>query len=101
MSSYWLEASRFPRFTAFTGERVALFQALHERFRLRLKHSWRSLTATLATREDAALLDVPPGSPIMLRDGVNVDDDNVPTMYMRRRIRGDRVRFTMHYDTTS
>lgn len=33
----------------------------------------------------------------MLRDGVNVDDDGLPTMYLRRRLRGDRIRFTMQY----
>jgi len=99
-SGYWLDAARFPGLTATVGERIALFQALHERFGLRLRHAWRSLTATVATREDAALLDVPPGGPVMLREGINVDDDNVPTMYLRRRIRGDRIRFTMRYDTT-
>lgn len=98
--SYWIEAGRFPGVTARVGERVALFQILQEHHGIRLRHAWCSLTATVANREDAALLDISPGSPIMLRDGVNVDDNLTPTMYLRRRIRGDRIRFTMRYDTT-
>ncbi|MFI5718761.1 GntR family transcriptional regulator [Nocardia sp. NPDC051750] len=97
--SYWLEARRFAGFTGLVTERVALFQILHERYDLRLRHSWRGLTATVASTADAGLLEVPPGSPVMLRDGVNVDTDRRPTMYLRRRLRGDRIRFTMHYDS--
>lgn len=99
-SSYWLEAGRFPGFTALVGDRVTLFQILNERYDLRLRHSWRSLTATVASTADAALLEVPPGSPVMVRHGVNVDADSTPTMYLRRRLRGDRIRFTMHYDNS-
>ncbi|WP_378377054.1 UTRA domain-containing protein [Rhodococcus baikonurensis] len=97
---YWLEARRFPNFTALITERVALFEVLQERYGLRLRHSWRSLAATLADTEDAALLDLPAGSPVMLRDGVNIDDALAPTMYLRRRLRGDRIRFTMRYEQT-
>ena len=98
--SYWIEARRFPGFTASVGERVALFQILSDNYGLHLRHAWRALTATVANRDDAALLEVPPGSPIMLREGVNVDYARVPTMYLRRRVRGDRIKFKMHYDTT-
>ncbi|NKQ57664.1 GntR family transcriptional regulator [Amycolatopsis sp. K13G38] len=94
--SYWLESGRVPLLATHIGERVALFQALHDHFGIHLRHSWRSLTATLATREDAELLDLSPGSPIMLRDGVNVDDHNVPTMYLRRRIRADPTTHPAH-----
>ncbi|MFR9802233.1 GntR family transcriptional regulator [Pseudonocardia sp. RS010] len=101
VSSYWLDAARFPGFPHHVTERVALFQILQDHHGLRLRHSWRSLTAGVANREDAALLAIPPGGPVMLREGVNVDPDLIPTMYLRRRIRGDRIRFTMRYDTTA
>ncbi|MFR9805009.1 ABC transporter permease subunit [Pseudonocardia sp. RS010] len=77
------------------------YQILEEDHDLRLRHSWRSLAATVAGREDAARLDLPPGGAVMLREGVNVDPALVPTIYLRRRIRGDRIRFTMHYDTAA
>jgi GntR family transcriptional regulator len=98
--SYWLEACRFPGFVGHVAERVALFQILEENYGLRLRHAWRSLAAAVASGEDAALLGVHPDSPVMLRDGVNIDDELVPTMYLRRRIRGDRSRFTMRYEST-
>lgn len=101
VSSYWLDVRRFPAFTRHVTDRVAPFQILRDHYDLRLRHSWRSLTVSIATRDDAALLDVPPGAPVMLREGVNVDPDLTPTMFLRRRIRGDRIRFTMHYDTGS
>lgn len=100
VSSYWLDAQRFPGFADHITERVALFQVLQEHYGLRLRHAWRSLTATVAGREDATLLDIPPGSPLMLRDGVNVDHDRIPTTYVQRRLRGDRARFTLRYDTS-
>ncbi|MFC4949999.1 GntR family transcriptional regulator [Pseudonocardia sp. GCM10023141] len=104
VAGYWLEAERFPGFTGFaTGhrsERIALFQILRDHYDLRLRHDWRSLAAGVASREDATLLDIHTGSPVMYRDGVNVDDELRPTMYLRRRIRGDRIRFTLRYDTT-
>lgn len=39
-----------------------------------------SLSASAADPDDATLLNIPPGSPIMLREGFNVDDDQQPTM---------------------
>ncbi|WP_435084747.1 UTRA domain-containing protein, partial [Gordonia hongkongensis] len=98
--SYWLEARRFADFTGLVTERVALFQLLQERYDLRLRHSWRGLAATAASTEDAFLLGVPTGSPVMLRNGVNIDGDLRPTMYLSRRLRGDRIRFTMRYDSS-
>jgi GntR family transcriptional regulator len=101
LSSYWLPAGRFAGISAHLADRIALFAILRDHYGRHLRHSWRSLVATVADREDAALLDIPPGAPVMLREGVNVDADLVPTMYLRRRIRGDRIKFTMHYDTAS
>lgn len=88
-----------PGFTGLITERVALFQNLHDHYDLRLRHAWRALTATIANREDAVLLDVPPSSQVMRCGGANIDDDLVPTMYLRRRLRGDRIGFTMRYDS--
>lgn len=100
--SYWLCARRFPDLAGLVAAdgagRVALYQLLQEHHGLRLRHDWRSLTAAVASREDAERLDVAPGSPVLLRDGVNVDPAGVPTVYLRRRLRGDRIRFTMRYE---
>lgn len=98
VGSYWLDGQRFPELAELVAEPVALFQILRDRYGVWLRHSWRSLSAALASTTDATLLDQAPGSPVMVREGVNIDQDDTPTVYLRRRLRGDRVRFTMRYD---
>lgn len=51
-------------------------------------------------RVDAEVLDVPPGSPTMLREGLNGDDAGAPTLFLTRRMRGDRIKYVLLYDTS-
>ncbi|MEV4648518.1 GntR family transcriptional regulator [Saccharopolyspora sp. NPDC049357] len=99
MSSYWLHAERFPGFAGHLADRIAPLEVLREHYGVNLRHAWRALTATLASSADATLLDIVPGSPVMFREGANVDEQRVPTLYLQRRIRGDRIKFTMNYST--
>lgn len=91
-------SERFPGLAERLAARVALFGVLRDDFGLHLRHSWRSPAAAVADERDARLLAVPPGSPVMVRDGINVDHEATPTVYLSQRIRGDRIRFTMTYD---
>jgi GntR family transcriptional regulator len=99
VSSYWIDSGRTPGLARRIAEPVVLFEILRDRYDIELRHSWRSLSAGSATSADAILLDVAAGSPVMLREGVNIDRHGTPTVYLRRRLRGDRVRFTLRYET--
>lgn len=100
LASYWLHAQRFPGLIDHMTERAAPLQVLRTHYGVKLRHAWRALSATLASSGEATLLDIAPGGPVMLREGVNVDDSRVPTLYLQRRLRGDRIKFTMNYDIT-
>jgi DNA-binding GntR family transcriptional regulator len=100
VSSYWLDGARFPGIAEIAAGDAPVYQTLRDRYGVRLRYAWRSLIATSASAADAEVLDVPPGSPIMLREGLNIDDTGLPTLYLTRRMRGDRIKYVLRYDTT-
>ncbi|HLU71476.1 MAG TPA: GntR family transcriptional regulator [Nonomuraea sp.] len=97
VSSSYVEARRFPRLAGRWGSHPGLYDVLREEYGVGLVYAWRSFTAVAADPGDAAALDVPPGSPLMVREGLSVDADGRPTVYVRRRCRGDRVKFVLNY----
>lgn len=97
-STYWLPHDRFPELAAAVAEHGTPIAALLHHYGMVLRYSWRSFAAGLATSEDSEALDVPPGSPLLLREGLNCDDTGVPTVFVRRRCRSDRIRFVLRYD---
>lgn len=98
-SSYWLPTARFPDLAVTVTGQETVYAALRLHYDVRLRYAWRTLSAAVATGADANLLDVPAGSPLLVRAGVNVDDDGVPTLYLLRRLRGDRFTIVLRYDT--
>lgn len=100
VSNYWLDGARFPGLADAAVGDTPVYQFLRDSYGVRLRYSWRSLVATAASAADAEILDVPPGSPVMLREGLNVDDDGTPTLFLSRRMRGDRVKYVLRYDTS-
>ncbi|MEV0613801.1 GntR family transcriptional regulator [Nonomuraea sp. NPDC050404] len=97
VSSSYLEARRFPRLAARWAGHGSLYDVLREEYGTGLVYSWRAFTAVAADPGDAAVLDVPPGSPLMVREGLSVDTEGRPTVFVRRRCRGDRVKFVFRY----
>jgi DNA-binding GntR family transcriptional regulator len=100
VSTYWLDASRFPDIAEVAMGDTPVYQTLRDRYGVRLRYAWRSLIAASATTADAEILDVPPGSPVMLREGLNVDEAGVPTLFLTRRMRGDRIKYILRYNTS-
>lgn len=96
-STYWLAEDRFPDLDAALAEHGSPIVALIERYGLVLRYAWRSFAAGAATAADGAALDVLPGSPLLLREGLNRDADGVATVFVRRRCRSDRIRFVLRY----
>jgi len=64
-----------------------------------LTSRWRSFLAEPATSEVAEILAVRPGAPVLVREGLTTDADDVPLLYVRRHARADRVRYVVDYNT--
>lgn len=96
-SSYWVRRARFGSLPNLWGEGADLNQAIAEHYAIHLKYGWRSFGAVAATERDRDLLDVPAGSPLLVREGVNVDPSGTPVFYVHRRCRSDKVRFLYRY----
>jgi len=62
-----------------------------------LRYVWRTFAAEAASAEDAVVLGVRPGSPVLLREGLTADDDGRPVLLVTRRARADRVRYRLDY----
>ncbi len=60
---------------------------------------WRSFHAEPATAETAERLGLRRGSAILVREGLNVDANRVPLLYVRRHARADRVEYVIDYET--
>lgn len=63
-----------------------------------LRPLWRSIAADAATLEDADILGVRAGSPILVRDGLTADETGTPVLRVTRRSRMDRVSYVLRYD---
>lgn len=100
VSNCWLDGARFPGIADVAVGDTPVYHLLRDHYGVRLRYAWRSLVATSASGTDAEILDLPPGSPVMLREGLNVDDDGAPTLFLSRRMRGDRVKYVLRYDTS-
>lgn len=64
-----------------------------------LRSQWRSFQAEPASSEVAEILDMRPGAPVLVREGLTADRDGVPLLYVRRLARADLVRYVVDYGT--
>ncbi|MFD5179414.1 GntR family transcriptional regulator [Nocardia sp. NPDC058379] len=99
VSNCWVDGARFPGMAEIAVGETPVYRLLRDHYGVRLRYAWRTLVATSASAADADVLDIPAGSPMMLREGLNVDDEGEPTLYLSRRERGDRVKYVLRYDT--
>lgn len=58
---------------------------------------WRAILADAATLEDAEILNVRVGSPLLIREGLTADETGTPIMRVCRRARMDRVSYVLRY----
>ncbi|APE33565.1 hypothetical protein BOX37_05810 [Nocardia mangyaensis] len=55
----------------------------------------RTFAAEIADRDDAALLSIPVGAPLLCVSGLNIDQHGNPVATVQHRFRGDRIQFTV------
>lgn len=59
---------------------------------------WRAISADAATIEDAEVLGVRVGSPILVRQGLTADSSGSPVLHECLRARMDRISYVLRYD---
>ncbi|MFE5704173.1 GntR family transcriptional regulator [Rhodococcus koreensis] len=96
-NSVWMDDRRFAGIDRHLQDGVPLYTVWRDVYGVRLMAAWRSFAAAAASPRIAELLGVPAGAPVLLRDGLNVDEDGTPTIYINRSCRSDRVRFVANY----
>ncbi len=71
----------------------SLYEILEKKYGLELVYGRRTLEAVAATKEEAELLELEEGDPIVLLRSISYLKDGRPIEYFKARHRGDRSRF--------
>jgi GntR family transcriptional regulator len=82
-----------PGIERYDFEHSSLYHCLQVDYGIRLAYARHTLEAVAATAEEANLLGVAAGSPLMLNRGVTFSDEEKPVEYFKVLYRGDRFRF--------
>ncbi|WP_280344920.1 GntR family transcriptional regulator [Nocardia neocaledoniensis] len=96
-NSLWMDDRRFAGIERHLQDGCSLYVVWRDIYGVRLKAAWRSFAAAAASPRVAELLGVPAGAPVLLRDGLNLDEHGAPTVYINRACRSDRVQFVANY----
>ncbi len=89
----YLPAARFPRLRQHLLRLGSLYAALDAEFGVRPVQAEETIETALATPEEAALLGVDTGLPLLLLSQRSLDADGVPVEWVRSVYRGDRYKF--------
>ncbi|WP_081838897.1 GntR family transcriptional regulator [Thermogemmatispora carboxidivorans] len=76
--------------------RQSLYTLLSERYHLEIAEAVRTIEAVSATQQEARLLGIVPGSPLLLLKSVGFLRNGLPLEYYIARHRGDRSKFQVH-----
>jgi GntR family transcriptional regulator len=91
----FLPAERFPTLLEVYRDPMSLYQLIQNEFDTRPIAGIQTLEAVLATDDDAALLGVSPGAPLLLVNTIAYDTDMIPVEYGSSLFRGDRYRYVV------
>ncbi|MEV6977404.1 GntR family transcriptional regulator [Kitasatospora sp. NPDC093806] len=97
VSSYWVPSGPLEAELVRPGRAGNMVLDLARAAGVELEYDWRAFGAIGADLADAELLGVPPGTPLLVREGVSCTPDGAPALYVRRRIDGSSARFVLHY----
>jgi GntR family transcriptional regulator len=88
-----LSAERFPGLLAENLEKRSLYDVLAERYGTPVVRARELLEPVLLRAPEARLLDVPPGRPALLVEGIAYTTDGSPVEFARSWVRGDQTRY--------
>jgi GntR family transcriptional regulator len=101
VSTAWAPDNRLPDVGSRWRETDGVYGLLLDDTGGPLQYVWRWFGAEPATIEDAELLGIRPGTPMLLREGLTADERGDPVLRVRRRARGDRLRYVLDYGQAS
>lgn len=78
------------------SESGSLYRILQEKFNIIPSEADETLEVTLATAEEANMLEVTVGSPLLLSERVLFSQDRKPVEFVKILYRGDRYRYFVH-----
>jgi GntR family transcriptional regulator len=76
-------------------EAGSLYELLSARFGLYMSQAEQTIEATVATPDEAALLEIEPGSPLLLLERRTYSQQRQPVEYGKMLNRGDRYRYSV------
>lgn len=91
----FLPAALFPNLLEAYRDPMSLYQLLQTEYGTRLVAGIQTLEAVLADDEEAALLEIKPGDPLLLVSTVAYDTEMRPIEYGLSLFRGDRYRYVV------
>ncbi len=78
------------------AESGSLYRLLQEKFNIIPTEADETLEVTLATADEARLLEISPGAPLLLSERVLFSQDRKPVEFVKILYRGDRYRYFVH-----
>lgn len=79
----------------------SLYMLLEHQYGLYLKRAQQTVEATIANEYESDLLEVEPGTPLLLLEGVTYDQHDRPVEYCKAVYRGDRFKFELESQRVS
>jgi DNA-binding GntR family transcriptional regulator len=96
VNTYWLDR-KYEDVVGYVRSGGKVVSTLLNELSLELHYSWRAFSAIGAGYDEANLLQIQLGTPLLVRDGVTEDASRHPIFYVRRRIRGETAKFVLRY----
>lgn len=99
LETTFLESARFPGLVAglsAAGEGASLYEVLDRDYGVRPGEAEATVEAALAAPDEAELLDVDTGLPVLLLTQLTLDGDGRPLEWVRSVYRGDRCTLVVH-----
>jgi len=93
LEQYTLPEERFADLEGHDLEGRSIYAILQEDFGVFIRRARQSLEPVSAGEDEAAVLGVTPGAPLMLEQRLSFDDHDRPVEHGRDLYRGDRFRF--------
>lgn len=88
---------RFPDLLEVDFTDQSIYRFLHERYQVRVRQAQDSFVAGTADKDEANLLEIDNGAPVMRYQRIGFDHENLPIELTRSVYRADRFQFVVNF----